>query len=166
MLELNDESWLRMRSTMSIMYIWLDDVLFEALYNVSRIGINCPSKYIYFYTIDHWSETIRTLPQQIKQSSVNKLKNGFPLLKIIGKNETNAYILEFMNHTIVSKSVRTNTYSLKSEFPCSNELRSKTAPSSAKHLHCQIVLLFGSKELIKLRLLHDKSLMKTETKLL
>lgn len=74
MLELKDESWLSMRSTMSIMYIWLDDVLFEALYNVSRIGINCPSKYIFFYTIDHSYETLRPLPQQLKQSSVNKVE--------------------------------------------------------------------------------------------
>jgi hypothetical protein len=42
MLALKDESWLSIRSIISKMYMWLD-VLFEALYSVSRIGINCRS---------------------------------------------------------------------------------------------------------------------------
>ena len=40
MLALTEESWLSMRSIISNMYIWFD-VLLDALYNVSKMGINC-----------------------------------------------------------------------------------------------------------------------------
>lgn len=108
MLELNDESWLSMRSTISIMYIWLDDVLLEALYSVSRMGINCPSKYIFLY---HRSLIWNHKDFTSTHETISKYE--FLLLRIMEQNKWNRKILEFMNHTIVSISVRTKTYSLK-----------------------------------------------------